>query len=162
MDDSWHVSAKFSEVDIDSEVRTVADQLERVFSESPPPTDLHLLWFGLFAAADAETLEERAGYYVSGTTRPIEPVESSSDLSGDVLDYAPRNRYLESPVLEKIKVAALASEADYNNYDYGLMLCAAAVVSFFATREVDLNCSVVVGFDSGDAIQFPARTSNTR
>lgn len=162
MDDSWQVSARFPEVDIDSEVRTVADQLKRVLAESPPPDDLQMVWFGLFAAADADTFEERAGYYVSGTTRPIDLVESSSDLSGNVLDYSPDNRYLESPVLAQIKVAALSSEADYNSYDYGLMLCAAAVVSFFAAREVALNCSVVVGFDSGDAIQFPARTSNTQ
>jgi hypothetical protein len=69
---------------------------------------------------------------------------------------------LASPLLERIKVAALASESDYNNYDYGLMLCAASIISFFAAREVGIDASVVVGFDSGDAIQFPARTSNTR
>jgi hypothetical protein len=162
MDDTWQVVDKFPEVDIDSEVSTVADQLRRVFAVSPPPEQLQLLWFGLFAAADVDTLEERAGYYVSGTTHPMPHVESSSELSAGVLDYSPDDRYLASPLLERIKVAALASESDYNNYDYGLMLCAASIISFFAAREVGIDASVVVGFDSGDAIQFPARTSNTR
>ena len=162
IDDSWQLLAKVPDVDIDSEVETIAHQLKQVFRQEPPPDDLQLLWFGLFAATDVDTLQDHAGYYVSGTTRPVGPVESSSDLSGDVLDYAPNNRYLHSPLLEAIKVAALSSEADYNNYDYGLMLCAAAVVSFFAAREADVTSSIVVGFDSGDAIQFRARTSNTR
>lgn len=162
MDESWQVASKFPEVDIDSAVETVANQLRLVLADPIPPDNLQLLWFGLFAAADPDTLEERAGYYVSGTTHPLPHVESSSDLSGDVLDYLPNNRYLASPLLEQIKVAALSSETDYNNYDYGLMLCAAAVISFFAARVVGVNCSVVVGFDSGDAIQFPARTTNTR
>jgi hypothetical protein len=162
MDESWEMSSTFPEIRIEAEVAAVTNQLRAIFDESPPPADLQFLYFGLFAAADETTFEERAGYYVSGTTRSIRVVEANSDLSGHVLDYSPHNMYLESSLLEQIKASALSSEADYNSYDYGLMLCAASVLSFYAARNTGMDCPIVVGFDSGDAVQFPARTSNTR
>src|SRR3954452_9464088 len=72
--------------DIDAEVALVTEQLQRAFLESPPPPGLRLMYFGLFAAANPETLEEEAGYYVAGSSRDLPlTIDASSELSGDVL-----------------------------------------------------------------------------
>ena len=143
--------------DIDAEVAVVAEQLERVFRESPLPPGLQLLCFGLFAAANPETFEEEAGYYVGGSTRELSfTIDSSAELAGDVEDYQPENRYLDSPLLQRIKVAALATDADYDRYDYAVMLGAAAVLSLYALRRLGMSSRLVVGFDSGDAVDLRA------
>lgn len=150
-----HAVTEVPDGDIDAEVALVSTQLQRILRESPPPPGLQLLYFGLFAAANPETLEEEAGFYVAGTTRALPVViESSSELAGDVLDYEPENRHLESPLLQRIKAAALADDADYHRYDYALMLGAAAVLSLYAVRLLGMPIRVVVGFDSGDAVEL--------
>jgi len=45
--------------------------------------------------------------------------------------------------------------SQYEEYDYALTLCTASIVSFFAARQLDMRCRVVVGFDSGDALELP-------
>lgn len=140
--------------DIVHEVTSVTQQLRRLFRDNPPPQTLKLLYFGLFTAANAETYEPEAGYYVAGSSSELSTVEVSADLAGGVLDYMPNGRYLESPLLHRIQAAARKNEAEYERYDYVLMLCAAAVLSVFAVRQLSLGYRVVVGFDSGDALEF--------
>jgi hypothetical protein len=152
-----HAVAEVSDGDITAEVAVVAEQLRQLFRESPPPTELRLLFFGLFTAANLDTLAQEAGYYVAGTTRDLPfVVDSSSDLADDILDYEPENRYLESPLLQRIKAAALANEDDYDRYDYALMLGAASVLSLSAVRTLGMGYRVVIGFDSGDAVELQA------
>ena len=143
--------------DIDAEVGLVTRQLQRVFRDSPPPPDLRLLYFGLFAAANPETLDAETGYYVAGSSREFPfTIDASSELAGEVLDYEPENRYLDSPLLQRIKAAALVGETDYDRYDYALMLGAAAVLSLYAVRRLGMPYRVVAGFDSGDAVDLHA------
>jgi hypothetical protein len=115
---------------------------------------VQLLYFGLCSGANPDTFEEIAGYYVSGTTQSVPLVASSADLSGRVLDYLPENRYMASPILQRIKTAAVADESLYDEYDYALMLCTASILSFFAVGQLGMKCRVVVGFDSGDALEL--------
>lgn len=147
-------NAPFVVADIDAEVSTVAAQVRDVFAAAPPPQDVRLLYFGLFAAADTTSREERAGYHVAGSTRDLPPVEESGQLAGNVLDYRPARRSLESPLLQRIKAAASADELHHDLFDYVWMLAAAAVLSLFATRQLGLQVRLIVGFDSGDALDF--------
>ena len=148
-------ATELADGDIDTEVTLVTEQLRHIFRESPPPPGLRLVYFGLFAAANPETLQERAGYYVAGSSRELPfTIDASSELADDVLDYEPENKYLESPLLERIKAAALASEADYDRYDYALMLGAAALLSLYSVRRLGMSYRVGAGFDSGDAVDL--------
>ena len=152
-----HAVTPLPDGDIDAEVALLAEQLRALFRDSPPPPSLKLLYFGLFPALNRKTRKESAGYYVAGSTRPIiEPVESSSELAGDALDFEPENRYLESPLLERIKAAAGANDRDYDRYDYAVMLGAACVLSLYSVRQLGMAIRVVTGFDSGDAVELQA------
>lgn len=143
--------------DIEAEIDLIAAQLRQIFDESPPPHALQLIWFGLFAALNTTTWGEEAGYYFGGSTNVIPfVIDSSSELAGDVLDYRPAHRYLESPLLQRIKVAAMGNKADYDRYDYAVMLGAAAVLSLHAVRRLGMSTRVVVGFDSGDSVDLQA------
>jgi hypothetical protein len=142
--------------DITFEVELVAAQLRAIMTGSPPPAKLRLLYFGLFTAADPVTYAEQAGYYVVGSTREVPSIDTAAELADGVINYAPDERYLESPLLQRIKALALAEPALYTVYDYALMLGAAAVIGVFAVRSAGMQCHVVVGFDSGDAINLRA------
>ena len=147
-------TARLPDADVDLEVESVATQLRRMLRQFPPPANLQLLYFGLFSAADPTSFAEVAGLHVAGTTRAPAEIEGSADLSRDVLDYEPSVPYLNSPLLQRLKAAALANERDSDRYDYALMLGAAAMLSFFAVEQLGLRCRVVVGFDSGDAVEL--------
>jgi hypothetical protein len=142
------------DADLELEVESVAAQLRRRFRQFPPPANLQLLYFGLFSAADPTSFAEVAGFRVAGTTRVPAEIEGSADLSRGVLDYEPRMPYLNSPLLHELKATALANERDSDRYDYALMLGAAATVTYFAVEQLGLRCRVVVGFDSGDAVEL--------
>lgn len=152
--DRWDSASDALNSDLDHETKLIAAQLGKIFAEVPPPSNLQLLYFGLFAGANPDTSEQFAGYYVSGTTRLVPFVDSSAELSGGVLDYRPENKYLWSPVLQRVKAAASADRSRYDEYDYALMLCTASILSYFAARQLDMRCRLVVGFDSGDALEL--------
>ena len=150
----WNSASDVLQSDLNHETRLIVAQLRKTFAETPPPSNLQLLYFGLFDGANPDTSEQIAGYYVSGTTRSLPLVDVSAELAGDVLDYWPADKYLWSPILQKIKTAALANQTQHDEYDYALMLCTASILSFFAVRQLDMRCRVVVGFDSGDALEL--------
>jgi len=150
----WNSASEVLRSDVNRETKLIVAQLREVFAEAPPPSNLQLLYFGLFTGANPDTSEQVAGYYVSGTTRAVPLVDSSAELSGGVLDYLPENKYLWSPILQRIKAASLANEFQHDEYDYALMLCTASILSFFAVSQLDMRCRVVVGFDSGDAVEL--------
>jgi hypothetical protein len=150
----WNSAPEVLKSDLNFETRLIASQLRKTFAEAPPPSTVQLLYFGLFSGMNPDTSEETAGYYVSGTRRSLPLVETSAALSRGVLDYWPENKYLWSPILQRIKAAALADGSRYDEYDYALMLCTASILSFFAIRQLDMRYRVVVGFDSGDALEL--------
>jgi len=150
----WNSASDVLQSDLNDETRLIVAQLRKTFAETPPPSNLQLLYFGLFDGANPDTSEQIAGYYVSGTTRPLPLVDSIAELADDVLDYVPENKYLWSPILQRIKSAAEANQSQYTEFDYALMLCTASILSFFAVRQLDMRCRVVVGFDSGDALEL--------
>jgi len=129
------------------EVAVVASQLRGIVQRNPMPADLTFFYFGLFAAADLDSGEERAGFYVSGGTSaaPQPIIDSWRDLP-----YFPEDRFLVSPLLEQIKVEALRGEEFYDFFDYAMMFGAAAMLAKFALRELGITKTLVVGFDSGD------------
>jgi hypothetical protein len=151
----WNSASEVLKRGISRETKLIVAQLREVFAEAPPPSNLQLLYFGLFTGVNPDTSQQVAGYYVSGTTRAVPLVDSSSELSGGILDYLSENKYLWSPILQRIKEAALANESQHDEYDYALMLCTASILSFFAVRQLDMRCRIVVGFDSGDAVELP-------
>jgi len=131
----------------EGETQIVARQLRGILERNPPPPNLTFLYFGLFPAAVSETSEETAGFYVAGG----ESSEAEPVLDGlDDLTWFPRDEYFDSPLLQRVKTEALRGGDDYNFYDYALMFGAAALLAKFAMRELRLDHTLLVGFDSGD------------
>lgn len=131
----------------EAEVEIIAGQLRTILEQNPIPPSVTFLYFGLFAAVRLGSDEEAAGFYVAGGSSS--DAEPTIDRPEDLV-YFPLERYLESPLLERLKAEALQAGEDYNSYDYALMFGAAAILAEFAMRELGLNQTLLVGFDSGD------------
>lgn len=154
----WNSASEVLHSNLDHEVELIVAQLQKIFAEEPLQSNLKLLYFGLFTATNPDTSEQIAGYYVSGTTLSVPFVQAGAEVAAGVLDYWPKSKYLWSPILQRVRKAALANESLYDEYDYAAMLCTASILSFFAVRRLELRCRVVVGFDSGDALELPEPT----
>jgi len=135
------------QVSAEAEVQIIAGQVRTIVERNPIPPSVTFLYFGLFAAVRLGSDEEAAGFYVAGgSSRDAEPtIDRPKDLV-----YSPLGRYLESPLLDRVKAEALRAGEDYNSYDYALMFGAAAIPAKFATRKLGLLQTLLVGFDSGD------------
>ena len=134
-------------VSAEAEAQIIAGQLRTIVERNPIPPSVTFLYFGLFGAVRLGAGEEAAGFYVAGGSSS--DAEPTIDRPGDLV-YSPLDRYLESPLLERVKAEALHAGEDYNSYDYALMFGAAAIRAKFAMRELRLNQTLLVGFDSGD------------
>lgn len=130
-----------------AETQTVASQLRGVLERNPIPPNVTFLYFGLFTALRVGSGEEAAGFYVAGgSSTEAEPtIDRPEDLA-----YSPLDRFIESPLLERVKAEAPRAGEDHEFYDYALMFGAAAMLAKFAMRELGLKETLVVGFDSGD------------
>jgi hypothetical protein len=140
--------------DIPAEVEQLAKQLAVVRELAPLPADLTFLYFGLFDWADVEDPSDydksTVGFYVSGGNGN----DPAATLHDARLSYFPEDRFLESPLLQEIRIASRTLGPDYNVFDYGLMLGAAGVLAKFAAHELTLPYPIMVGFDSGDFGRF--------
>jgi hypothetical protein len=131
----------------EAEVQIIAAQLRTIVERNPIPPSVTFLYFGLFGAVRLGSGEEAAGFYVAGGSGS--DAEPAIDRPEDLV-YFPLDRYLESPLLDRVKAEALHAGEDYNSYDYALMFGAAAILAKFAMRELGLKETLLVGFDSGD------------
>ncbi len=68
------------------------------------------------------------------------------------ITYFPEHRFLDSGLLQGIKIEVTCGGGDYYFYDYALMFGAAAMLAKFVLRERGAPYALVVGFDSGDIV----------
>jgi OPT oligopeptide transporter protein len=144
------VPPKLCTWDASTEVEQVAEQLTRVFEEAPLPADLTFLYFGLVDLWIPERNAEEAGFHVAGGSG----TDPEAELAEPRLPYYPEDAYLESTLLQEIRLASKALGPDYNVFDYGLMLGAAGTLAKFAVRRLQLSHAIMVGFDCGDSARF--------
>lgn len=118
-----------------SEVAGVSAQLARVIHDAPLSPDLTFLYFGLVDLWIPETEIEEVGFHVAGGAGD----DPKAELEEPRLPYYPEDGFLESALLQEIRLASKALGADYNVFDYGLMLGAAGTLAKFAARELELH-----------------------
>ena len=143
------IPEELGRVSAEAETQIVAAQLRSILERSPVPPNLTFLYFGLFAAVRLGSGEEAAGFHVGGgSSAEVEPTIDGPEY----LTYVPLDRFLESPLLQSVKAEALRGEEDYDFYEYPLMFGAAATLAKFAMRELRIEKTLVVGFDSGERV----------
>jgi hypothetical protein len=136
--------------DASTEVAQITKQLAGITNDTPLSPDLTFLYFGLVDLWIPETESEEVGFHLAGGTGD----DPAAELAEPRLPYYPEDAFLESALLQEIRVAGKALGADYNVFDYGLMLGAAGTLAKFAARELQLPQAIMVGFDCGDAARF--------
>ena len=146
----YPVPPKLRAWDAPGEVAGVSVQLARVLREAPLSPDLTFLYFGLVDLWIPEAETEEVGFHVAGGAAD----DPEAELEEPRLPYYPEDGFLESALLQEVRLASKALGADYNVFDYGLMLGAAGTLAKFAARELQLPHAIMVGFDCGDAVRF--------
>jgi hypothetical protein len=146
----YRVPPKLRTWDASSEVEQVAAQLADVLKEAPLPPDLTFLYFGLVDLWIPETNAEEVGLHLAGGGGS----DPQAELAESRLRYYPDNAFLESAMLQEIRLASKELDRDYNVFDYALMLGAAGALAKFAARRLELPHVIMVGFDCGDAARF--------
>ncbi len=139
-----------SAVAIDEDVQSVARQLASLLEAHPPQAPLTALYFGLYVAIDKNG-HEAAGFHVAGIQHydPKDP-ESLCHPS-----WQPEGRYLKSASLDVLKQAELAALGEAREFlGYAGQLGVALIVSRFAAGSLVPDAIRVVGFDSGDYVEF--------
>jgi hypothetical protein len=133
-------------LDLPSDVKTTAKQVRSIFAHEPLSDDLTFLYFGLYDIADDKGQCLSAGFYVAGgaATNPHEALDR-----GD-LTYFPENRFLNSPVLNRIKEVGCERPELQQLLDYAVLFGAAAILANNVVHCLGLRLPVYVGFDSGD------------
>jgi hypothetical protein len=144
------VPPKLRSWDASTEVAQITTQLARVLEDAPLPPNLTFLYFGLVDLWIPETESEEVGFHLAGGTGD----DPEPELAEPRLPYYPEDAFLKSALLQEIRLASKALGADYNVFDYGLMLGAAGALAKFAARELQLPHAIMVGFDCGDAARF--------
>lgn len=142
-------NSELTSADIQSDIRSVAKQLECILATAPMPPDTSFVYFGFFDRVVEG--KEQAGYYISGWTG-----EHSDERLAEGGDphYFPENRHLTSPLLNSIKAFAASKSSGSHDavqaLEYAVTFGAASIISKFAASSVGLSLPVYVGFDSGD------------
>ncbi|HJR66290.1 MAG TPA: hypothetical protein VJ802_07650 [Gemmatimonadaceae bacterium] len=144
------VPPKLQTWDASREVAHITAQLAQITEDIPLPPDLTFLYFGLVDLWIPETESEEVGFHLAGGIAD----DPEAELAEPRLPYYPDDAFLESALLQEIRLASKALGADYNVFDYGLMLGAAGILAKFAARELKLPHAIMVGFDCGDAARF--------
>ena len=121
-----------------------------LFETQPPTTPLMALYFGLYDAIDNDG-RQLVGFYVCG-------IEHYDPKNHDTLcrpSWQPKGRYLSSIALNELKRAELSASGETREFlGYAGQLGVALIVSRFATETLVPGAVRVVGFDSGDRVEF--------
>ena len=141
---------QLADVDMQRDVESVRQHIQKLVSSEPPPSDLNAVYFGLFDAVDGDGAEV-IGYYIAGV-RGFDPEDGDS-----LCDPAwwPEKRYLRSEALDAVKDAELRAKAGGQTevqalLGYAGQLGTALLVSRFSSAGLFPGRHCVVGFDSGD------------
>ena len=129
---------------------TVSKQLSEILAESPIPSDIVFLYFGLFEMGFEDSDETHAGYYISGGLN----FDSENPDTLCDLPYFPENRYIRSSLLDAIKSIGATEEENFDFIDYLVMLGASALITKFALATQAIIYKTVVGFDDGDYLEL--------
>jgi len=139
-----------SAVAIDEDVCSVGKQLKSLLENYPPDVPLTALYFGLYDGID-ENGHEVAGFHVAG----IEHFDPKNPESLCHPSWQPKGRYLKSASLDELKLAELAASGEAREFlSYAGQLGVALIVSRFAAGSLVPDAVRVVGFDSGDYVEF--------
>lgn len=139
-----------SAVAIDEDVRSVRGQLVSLIKAHPPEAPLAALCFGLYDAID-NSEHEVAGFHVAG----IHNYDSKDAETLCHPSWQPKGRYLKSASLDELKRAELAAFGEAREFlGYAGQLGVALIVARFAAESLVPGAVRVVGFDSGDYIEF--------
>ena len=139
-----------SAVAIDEDVRLVGKHLASLLETHPPQVPLTALYFGLYDAVDKNG-HEVAGFHVAG----IEHYDPKNPESLCYPSWQPEGRYLTSASLDELKRVELAASGETREFlGYAGQLGVALIVSRFASESLVPGATRVVGFDSGDYVEF--------
>ena len=141
-------------IDVDAEITSVAQQLDKILLDEPIPENATFLYFGLFDLHNPKMPKGRAGFYLSGGSG-LNPTEELR--VGGTLPYLPRNGHLKCKLLDQIKIAEAELPDRAAVLSYAVMLGGAALTVKGVIQARKVSLPVYVGFDSGDFLLVSAQ-----